>query len=198
MTVPRKSSQIEYEWSGNKKERGRGKGYYAFGVDGDAERRVEGGGNCGDGGVLWPERDVAHLIPVDADTGYGAVDLESGLEIENRTVWRQAHHDQSWRRGRLRDRRVIIWNGEGGWVRRRAGKRAAALGHGAGEVAGGVGGFISLAGHGRTWRSEALSQKLGRIAGCSKTEREAVDSRFQDHTWKTCPQKEKYLKWSNY
>lgn len=113
-----------------------------MGINGDPKGRVEGSGNGGFGGVLGAIRDVPDGIAVDADAGDGAVDLEAGLEVEDRAVGREAHDDQRRRRD---------WLGDGfigfQFRRRRLWVRTASFGEGGGgDVAGEVG-FVSLPTH---------------------------------------------------
>lgn len=74
---------------------------HLFGVEGDSERRVKASSDGGIGGVLVTVGDVAYLM-VDANTGYRAIDLESGLEIEDGAVYGEVHDDHSRRRRRPR------------------------------------------------------------------------------------------------
>lgn len=116
-------------------ERERGKSKHRFRVNGDSEGGVEAGGDGSVGGVLGPVGDVSDGVAVDADAGDGAVDLESGLEIEDGAVLGEAHHDHRGRRRRSHRRRLLL---------RGLRQGEAALG---GVVAGKVGWPVSLATH---------------------------------------------------
>lgn len=78
---------------------------YPFGINGNAEGRVERGGDGGVGGVLGAESDepdaVALAIDVDADAGDAAVYLEAGLEVEDGAVGREADDEDGGGGGRL-------------------------------------------------------------------------------------------------
>lgn len=114
------------------------KGIYSIGIEGDAEGGVEGGGNGGFGGVIGAEGDVGDAGRVHARPRDGAVDLESGLEVEDGAILGEACHDH--RRGELDGgifRQVIV----GG-----RGQGATTFGEGVGNVMGGIG-FVSFAAH---------------------------------------------------
>jgi len=110
---------------------------YPVGVEGDAEGGVEGGGEGGICGGFRAEGDEPDSILVDPDPGYGAVDLEAGLEVKDGAVRRKVDDHQRRRRSWL-----VLWP----IFRRGRRQRAAAFGVGVGDVAGKVG-FFSLPAH---------------------------------------------------
>lgn len=118
----------------NKLENPRWQKKHLFGIDGDSEWWVNTGGDGGVSGVLTPVGDISDGVAVDADARDGAVDLESGLEIEDRAVDRETHYDQCWRRWRPNRGSLLLHGLRQG---------AAALGSLAGNI-----GSVPLATHG--------------------------------------------------